>query len=84
MPCRTPMTLTLGLGTAKNKIPQYLAEYCSMYQGYNTAAVLNFAEVIVKLPAAVAIWLMCQHLMVYKFKPSQISVLSFIFIEILI
>ena len=45
---------------------------------------VNFAEVIVKLPAAVAIWLMCQNLMVYKFKPPQLSVLSFIFNVILI
>ena len=37
-----------------------------------------------KLPAVVAIWLICRHLMVYKFKPPQSSVLSFIFNEILI
>ena len=36
-----------------------------------------------KLPAVVAIWLICQHLMVYKFKPPQSSMLSFIFNEIL-
>ena len=37
-----------------------------------------------KLPAVVAICLVCQHLMVFKFKPPQLSVLSFIFNEILI
>ena len=48
-----------------------------------TTTVLNFAEVIVKLPAVVAIWLICQHL-VYKLKPPQSSVLSFTFNELLI
>ena len=37
-----------------------------------------------KLPAVVAILMICQYLMVYKFKPPQSSVLSFIFNEILI
>ena len=37
-----------------------------------------------KLPAVVAIWLIGQHLMVYKFKPPHSSVLSFIFNKILI
>ena len=58
------------------RVPQYLPRY--------TAAILNFAEVIVKWPAVVAIWLICQHLMVYKFKPLQSSMLSFIFNELLI
>ena len=36
-----------------------------------------------KLPAVVAIWLLCQYL-IFKFKPPQSSVLSFIFNEVLI
>ena len=58
------------------RVPQCIPRY--------TATVLNFADVIVKLPALSAIWLICQHLMVCKFKPPQSSVLSFIFNEILI
>ena len=76
----------LGLGNAKNKVPRYTAVFSRVprYLPWYTATVLNFAEVIVKLPAVVAIWLKCQHLMVYKFKPPQSSVPSFIFNEILI
>ena len=37
-----------------------------------------------KLLAVVAISFICQHLMFFKFKPPQLSVLSFIFKEILI
>ena len=76
----------LGLGTAKNKVPWYTAVFSRVprYVPQYTATVLNSAEVIVKLPAVVASWLICQYLMVYKFKPPQSSMLSFIFNEILI
>ena len=59
----------LGLGTTKNKVPRYTAVFSRvlLYVPRYTATVLNFAEVIVKLPAVVAIWLICQHLMVYTF-----------------
>ena len=44
----------------------------------------HILQIIVKLPAAVAIWLICQHLIVYRFKPPLSSVLSFIFSKTLI
>ena len=68
----------------KNKVLQYtvVVSRVPWYVPWYTTTVLNFAEVIVKLPAVVAIWLICQHLKAYKFKPP--SVLSFIFNEILI
>ena len=78
--------LWVGLGTMKNKVPWYTPVFSRepQYVPCYTATVLNFPEVIVKLPAEVAIWLICQHPMVYQFKPPQSSVLSFIFNEILI
>ena len=62
--------LDLGLGTTKNKVPQYTPVFSRVlrYIPRYTAAVLNFAEVIVKLPSVVAIWLICQHLIVYMLK----------------
>ena len=75
----------VGLGNAKNKVPWYTTVFSRVlrYIQRYTATVLNFAEVTVKLSAIVAIWLICQHLMVYKFKHPRSSVLSFIFNEIL-
>ena len=70
----------------KNKVSRYTTVFSRVprYVPWYTAAVLNFADVIVKLPALSTIWLICQHLMVYKCKPPQSSVLSFIFDEVLI
>ena len=75
-----------GLGAVKNKVPWYTTVFSRIpwYVPLYIATVLNNAEVIVKLPAVVAMWLICQHLMVYKLKPPQSSVLSFIFNGILI
>ena len=69
------------LGTVKNKVPQNTAVFSRVlwYVPRYTATVLNFAEVIVKLPAVVAIWFKCQYLMVNKFKPSQSSCAEFYF-----
>ena len=76
--------LHVGLGTAKNKVPWCTAVFSKVPWYVPRYTKLNFAEITVKLPAVVAIWLICQHLMVYQFKPPQSSVLSFIFNEILI
>ena len=80
------LCLYIGLGTTKNKVPWYVAVFSRVlwYVPQYIATVLNFAVVTVKLPAVVAIWVICQHLMFFKFKPPQLSVLSFIFNEILI
>ena len=71
----------LGLGTDKNKVPRYIAVFSRVpwYIQRYTATVLNFAEVIVKLPEVVAICLICQHWIVYKFKPPQIICAEFYF-----
>ena len=68
----------------KNKEPRYAAVFSRVprYVPRYTATVLNFAGIIEKLPAVVAIWLICQHLMVFKFKSPQSYVLSFTFTEI--
>ena len=52
--------------------------YHSILQQY------QLLQIIVKLPAVVAIWLICQHLIIYKIKPPLLSVLSFIFSKTLI
>ena len=56
---RANMILLYRAGYCEKKVPWYTVVF-SRIPRY-IATILNFAEIIVKLPAVVAIWLICRH-----------------------